>query len=86
MQVDQEKHLIQFVARFTARSIFHDPLPAGCDFRVCTADCNGAGRLYFDLEDLSAGLYTIYLGDEKAGELQIPMETKYLICLEALGP
>ena len=57
------------LSRFTFHASFLiERTPA----RSFTGDCEGGGEMSFELGDVEAGVYSIWIGDEEVGKLHIP--------------
>lgn len=39
---------------------------------ICTADCGGGGYVEFDIDQIEQGIYSVWLGEMKLGDIEIP--------------
>jgi hypothetical protein len=62
-RVDPVRFRIELDARFVL-------VPYGNG--LCTHDCNGAGTVQFDIGDVDSGVYSIWLGSDSLGVINIP--------------
>lgn len=62
--VDEQSRKIQIETRFVLVKASRFPLP-------CTNNCNGGGTVQFRLDPLIPNDYTVWFGEEKAGDLMI---------------
>ncbi len=67
VKLDNVQNVIQFETRF----VLIDPL-AHIENHVCTEDCDGAGRIEFEIGAVDQGVYTIRLGENNLGEINFP--------------
>jgi hypothetical protein len=79
LKVDLENHALRLSSIFVVRPRIEAE-------RACTADCGGAGVIWFELQSLPAGSYAIWLGDQKLGDLQVPLSPDQFVCLSASAP
>lgn len=84
MQIDKKGFSIHFYSRFVVRPIGYDELTPETpgEVPVCTADCGGAGFIWFEIEALPEGVYSIWLGEHKVGDLEVPIDPTKLTCFE----
>jgi hypothetical protein len=61
-----------FAIRFHTRFILDRRLPGQFG---CTGDCGGGRSVEFDLGFLERGRYSVWLGDSKVGDLNVPPDT-----------
>jgi hypothetical protein len=63
VKVDAQRRALHFESRFVLRQ----DLTGGC-----TQDCGGGGSVAFDIGDVEPGIYTVWLGSKRLGQLQVP--------------
>ncbi len=64
MSVDQDRYRLQFQSRFVVNRTALE--------RRCTADCGGGGSITFRSGMVEKGMYTVWLGRTRVGELILP--------------
>jgi hypothetical protein len=69
----------QFAIRFTTRFVLKDTAIRAPE-AACTADCQGGGTANFKISSVKDGNYTIWLGDRKLGNLEVPPNLSQDIC------
>jgi hypothetical protein len=79
VRVDTDASRIQFDTRFVLTQPY-DPVVHGC-----TLDCDGAGSIQFEIGDIERGTYSVWIGREKLGEIDVPsrVPSGRDICLES---
>jgi len=84
MQVNEQDLSIHFYSRFVVRPIGYDELTPETpgEVPVCTTDCGGAGFIWFEIEALPEGVYSIWLGENRVGDLEVPIDPTKLTCFE----
>lgn len=65
-RVDPARFRIEFDARFALASTGDE---------LCTDDCGGAGTALFDIGDVDSGVYSVWLGSDSLGVLDIPPDS-----------
>lgn len=78
--VDIAESIIQLHSRFVALDIARTPLPSG-ELQSCADNCGGAGRLDFETGELKVGTYTVRLGEEVMGNIDIPFRQGH-VCFD----
>lgn len=78
--VDPEQRLLRFTARFVLRRL---DFPRGS--QPCDGSCGGGGKVEWTVEDLEPGLYTVYIGSQRAGQLPVPITAESL-CFDDRPP
>ncbi|MCP4367670.1 MAG: hypothetical protein GY797_06105 [Deltaproteobacteria bacterium] len=74
INIDLENSVIQFYSHFVVRDISET-------VGLCTTDCRGAGEIWFDIESLPAGTYSVKLGKQKLGTLTVPLPSDKWNCV-----
>jgi hypothetical protein len=64
--LDSSQRRLLFQSRFVLIDRFGD------NIHGCTADCGGGGRIEFDIGDLDRGTYSVWLGNLKLGDIEVP--------------
>jgi len=79
VRVDTDASRIQFDTCFVLAQPY-DPVVHGC-----TQDCGGAGSIQFEIGDVEPGTYSVWIGREKLGEIDVPsrVPSGRDICLES---
>jgi hypothetical protein len=67
VQLDNSQGVLKFVTKFVLLDTSVRTPP-----KVCTADCDGGGEVPFKFTDVMTGTYTVILGDQKMGNLEVP--------------
>jgi hypothetical protein len=65
VKIDPQSFTLHFETRFVLRQQLRG---------VCTADCGGGGSVAFEIGEVEPGVYTVWLGSKRLGQLQIPFQ------------
>ncbi len=71
MRIDQVRHAFYFQSRFRLLADLGMD-NSGQQVRTCTMDCGGGGSLVFNRIYFNEGIYSIWWGDKKVGEMSVP--------------
>ena len=78
--VKQESRTLQFTWYVTVREEYGGQLKGQI---ACTADCGGLPTWEYTLDDVPEGEYTVKIGDNVVGTVQIPYQGASATCLSA---
>ncbi len=64
VRIDTERFALHFETQFVLQRDIGG---------ACTADCGGGGHIEFRIGDVERGVYTVWLGHKKLGQLEVPL-------------